>query len=341
MLSRKFQPVISGAPWALRIFVLLLTAISSAVMPVAWAAGGAYQIGVLRADGTRSTGSAVQLAPGMLVANCHTLRSFSDIVVLHANRPFRARLERADVRHDLCLLRTARFSAGEPERVASRALRVGDEVSAHGFAPGFRISLARGRITALHRHDGARVIRTSARFPRGASGGALYDARGRLIGVLTFQARNPALNYAVPMEWLERLIDGEGSAGMEPKARAFWEDATVTQPDFLHAARLEYEGDWPGLLEVSRAWYERDPDDAEAWRAQGRARLAQNSPAQARQALEHAAVLAPGSVDVWYWLARTGQALHDETLQAEATANLRLLDADLAADVEAAGAAER
>lgn len=58
----------------------------------AWAADGVYPVGVVRADGTRTTGSAVQLSAGLLLGTCRTLRRADRIVNLPANRPFRARL---------------------------------------------------------------------------------------------------------------------------------------------------------------------------------------------------------------------------------------------------------
>lgn len=312
-------------------FALLLLA---AQVGLAGAAGGVYQIGVLRGDGSRTAGSAVQLSPGVLLAACHTLRQADQIVVLHANRPFRAWLMRSDSHHDLCLLRTARFSGGIPERRASSDLRVGTEVSAYGFAAGFRMSIARGRITGLHAFDGARVIRISARFPRGASGGALFDADGRLIGVLVFRARDAELNFAMPMEWVERLLVAEGSAVMAPDAMAFWELGAEMQPAFLRAAQLASEGEWQALAELAAQWSDADPSDTQAWQALGRAQFAMGQSGAALTALERAVETASGSAEAWYALARTARAAGDARLLQRARERLQALDAELEATLD-------
>src|SRR2546429_5888717 len=52
--------------------------------------------------------------------------------------------------------------------------------------------------SGLYAYDGAHVIRTTAPFDFGSSGGALFDAAGRLVGLLAFKARDENLRYAVP-----------------------------------------------------------------------------------------------------------------------------------------------
>lgn len=288
----------------------------------------------MRADGTRTSGSAIQLSAGLLLGTCHTFRRADQIVILHANRPFKAQLEKADALHDLCLLRTAKFSGGEVERVASTQLRVGDPVSAYGFASGFRMSIARGRITALHRYDDAYVIRTSARFPLGASGGALFDASGRLVGVLAFRAPEPRLNYALPMEWVEDLLAAAIDPQEMPTAPAFWERETGETADFLRAAQLEHQGDWMALRDQAVRWLRHDAKDAEAWRSLGRAQLTLGESVGALSSLENAVSLQPGSPDAWYWLARAAGVLNRGEVVAHARAQLKALDEDLAADLD-------
>lgn len=295
----------------------------------ACAAGGVYQIGVVRADGSRTAGSAVQLSPGLLVANCHTLRRAEQIVVLHPNRPFKARVDRTDPHHDLCLLRTARFSGHTLDRIGSDALRVGDAVSAYGFAPGFRMSIARGHITALHAYDGAHVIRTSARFPPGASGGALFDGAGHLIGVLTFRARDESLNYALPMQWLERLLAQEESAATS-SGPAFWEDDGPGQPEFLQAAHLEHTKNWGRLRELALRWTQAPAQDAEAWRALGTSMVAMGEAAAALGPLDRAIALQPASAQAWYWIALAARAAALSDREQAARKRVLELDAPLA-----------
>ncbi|MFN0318071.1 MAG: trypsin-like peptidase domain-containing protein [Burkholderiales bacterium] len=262
---------------------------------------GVYQIGVTRSNGSRATGSAVQLEPGKLVANCHTVRDASQIVVLHPRRQFLAKIERADYLHDLCLLRAPIFSGSRPERVPSENLALGQVVIAHGFGSAFGMSAARGIITGLHAYHEGNVLRISARFPGGASGGGLFDGEGRLIGILTFRARNEDLNYALPMEWVNRLLDVP--SGANTGTTAFWEDGAAEQPVFLRAARMESEEKWADLSVLAQDWITNQGVDAEAWIALGRARIGQSQGEEAVMALERAVSIAPRSGRAWYWLA--------------------------------------
>ena len=268
---------------------------------------GVYQIGVTRSNGSRTVGSAVQLSPGKLVANCHTVRDAYQIVVLHPRRQFVAKLDRADFLHDLCLLRVPIFSGSRPIRVASSDLALGQPVIAYGFGSGFGMSAARGTITGLHQYHEGRVLRISARFPSGASGGGLFDEDGRLIGILTFRARDAELNYALPMEWVNRLQDEPSAQNMS--TAAFWEDGAVEQPVFLRAAQMESEQRWEELLALAKEWVAAQGHDAEAWIALGRARMGQRQGDDAIAALEHAVRLEPRSGRAWYWLAIAYQAV--------------------------------
>jgi serine protease Do len=298
----------------------------------ALAAGSVYQIAVSRSDGGRAAGSAVQIAPGRLIASCHTVRDASEIVVMHPEKQFPATLERADFLHDVCLLAVRALNGRFPERVPSTSLRVGLPVIAYGYGPNFSLSMARGTITALHRYDGGYVLRISARFPRGASGGGLFDAEARLVGILTFSApANTELNYAVPNEWVDRLLEG-GSPTQN--ATAFWEDSSVRQPVFLRAARMEYEAAWQDLRTLAADWIATQEDDVEAWLALGRAEIGLGKEEQALTALQRAAALQPNNAKVWYRLASAYRLLGLMQQFEDAQAKLTMLDSELAVQLQ-------
>jgi serine protease Do len=294
------------------------------------ARGSVYQIAVMRANGNRAVGSAVQIAAGKLIANCHTVREASLIFVMHPEKRFSATLERADFLHDLCLLRVPALNGASPSRVRSADLRVGQAVIAFGYGSGFGLSVTRGAITALHRLDHGRVLRTSARFPNGASGGGLFDEEGRLVGILTFRAgQNEALNYAVPMEWVERLLDDPSAPDALPATAAFWEDRSPAQPAFLRAARMEHEGAWQELRALATHWATAQADDVEAWLALGRAEAGLRRTKEAVVALQRAAALQPNNSRVWYWLAIAYHSIGAVPQFEDASNRLAELDTEL------------
>jgi hypothetical protein len=250
-------------------------------------------------------GSAVVIAPGKLVTSCHTTREALRISILHRQGELTARPGAGDMRHDLCLLSVPELRGPVAERLGSSGLQIGQAVVAVGFAEGFVRSIEEGHITALYRMDGGNVLRTSAVFPHGASGGGLFTETGLLIGILTFRGTaGEELNYAVPTEWVERLLEQDAAAATSPAEHAsFWEDDAPGQPLFLQAAWLESAQAWTQLEALALDWTLEAPDDAESWLTLGRAKVALGAPKEAVLALRNAVARNERHVRAWYWLA--------------------------------------
>ena len=129
---------------------------------------------------------------------------------------------------------------------------------------------------ALHRFDGSHVIQSTNWFNSGASGGGLFDDDLRLVGILTFRLRGGGAHYfAAPVEWIAALLEeGRPLRAIGPfgaQEQAFWQRPVGAQPDFLKAAVLERDRDWPGLEALTTAWSRAAPADAEPWHLQGMA----------------------------------------------------------------------
>lgn len=153
-------------------------------------------------------GSAVVIAPGRLVTNCHVLEKASSMVVQRGNIAFGARLEYPDVDRDLCQLKVAEFSAPAVEIALVSGLKVGQRVYALGSPRGLELSLSDGLVSALRRSEDGNLerIQTTAPISPGSSGGGLFDDSGRLIGITTSGRRNAQnLNFAVPASWIAEL----------------------------------------------------------------------------------------------------------------------------------------
>lgn len=258
------------------------------------------KVEAIRARGGYSLGSGVIVGPDRVATNCHVTRDAREIAVLQGGLRLPASSQDVDAYHDLCVLhvpgidgdRAVRF--GPPDQLA-----VGQAVIGIGHTAG-ALQGSVGKVLALHRMDGGRVIQSSNYFNSGASGGALFDDAFRLVGILTFRLRGGALHYfAVPAEWLARPFDDNqrGHAIGQPAARAqlaFWEQPLGGQPLFLRAAVLENEGDWRALRALAAAWTLHDADDSEPWYLLGLALARQGQPVEARRALECALAIAPG-----------------------------------------------
>ncbi len=242
----RLEPVLRGLLFAIAFLSLVADALAADVRTARQAV---YKIGAKLHGRGAALGSAVLLAPGRLVTNCHTTRDADRILILHREGEIPARMAHMNPRQDLCLLLAPELQGPVPERRPSSQLQIGEQVIAIGYAEGYQPYISEGRITALYQMDGAYVIRTTAGFPRGASGGGLFDEQGRLVGVLTFRGTlGDDLNYAVPTEWVEPLVEAD-AIPHEPKAvsAAFWQDNAPAQPIFLQAAWLEKAEAWAEL----------------------------------------------------------------------------------------------
>ena len=163
-----------------------------------------------------ATGSAVVTAPETLVTNCHVLRKAKRITVSNDNVQHGARLQYIDVERDLCQI-TARNMKAPPVTIGdSEQLRVGQKVYAIGNPMGMERTLSDGLISGLRRSEDQShlvLIQISAPISHGSSGGGLFDADGRLIGITTLITRDSQnLNFAIPINWLRELPDRSDAA---------------------------------------------------------------------------------------------------------------------------------
>ena len=160
-------------------------------------ASSLVKIEALAPDGTLSLGAGVAIAPGRVATNCHVTRNAANITMLRGGLRWRVVGQLADVAHDICLLHAPRLDATPAPVGKVSLLKLGQQVGAIGFEGGIGIQFRQGRVTALHRHDGSNVLRSSTPFTSGASGGGLFNNAGQRVGLLTFRQREvPALFHA-------------------------------------------------------------------------------------------------------------------------------------------------
>jgi S1-C subfamily serine protease len=165
------------------------------------------------------SGSGVAFTPdGFLVTNAHVVAGAERGTATFVNGDeLRFEVVGRDPLSDLAIVRT---TGGDlrpaPFGDASRLL-VGQLVVAIGNPLGFGGSVTAGVVSALGRSLAARdgtasrlvenVIQTDAALNPGNSGGALADARGRVVGINTAVA-GVGLGLAVPIDAATRLILG-------------------------------------------------------------------------------------------------------------------------------------
>jgi serine protease Do len=212
-------------------------------------------------------GSAVALGDHAAVTNCHVLGEATSAYVMRGALGSRAKLKAGDTGHDLCLLEVESSPAVPAKVGRARSLALGDRVYAVGFGAG-RLSFALGEVKGLYPVDGDFIIRSDAPFAEGASGGALFDGAGNLVGVLTFFRRgvHTSSYWAMPSEWIGLLTDSR-AATIDRSRLPIWSEARSGSVRFLEVAGYEIDGDWDQMRTHAEQWLAEEPDNREAMRA--------------------------------------------------------------------------
>jgi hypothetical protein len=170
-----------------------------------------------------SLGSAVVIGPGSLVTNCHVLAKASRVVVSRDNVSYGAALEHPDPERDLCMLRVRNFTAPAVAIGSVDGLRVGSRVYAIGSPRGLEQTISDGLLSGMRRSSSGdfTALQVTVPISRGSSGGGLFDAQGRLIGITTFQLRDGQnLNFALPVNWVHEVPQRAQAALAQAKLAA-------------------------------------------------------------------------------------------------------------------------
>ena len=199
----------------------------------------------LGADGTTRYGSGVVIGPGQVATACHVTRGATKIEIDHGAKRSLVDAQAGSQYHDLCLLSAQSVDAPAAAMRPSADMEPGEIVTAIGFEGGQHAVENRGSIAALYAYDGGQVIRTTATFDFGSSGGGLFDQAGNLVGILAFKARTGTkLRFALPTEWLSpasKVASTFVSVIPTSKDAAFWEGSPNHRPAFLGVAKSEAE----------------------------------------------------------------------------------------------------
>jgi S1-C subfamily serine protease len=179
--------------------------------------------------GVAPEGTAVAIAPGGYLATAlHVVdRALEVTVRLPDGRLVPAEVLGKDPASDLALLKIA---ADLPPLPYAPEPALGAPVCAVGNQFGLDLSVTCGVVSALHRAGTGfnpieDFVQTDAVVNPGASGGALVDAEGRLVGLLsaifTMESdANIGVNFAASAALLRRVMDDLRAYGQVRRARA-------------------------------------------------------------------------------------------------------------------------
>lgn len=261
-------------------------------------------------------GGGVVVAPETVVTNCHVLEGGTRIVVGYDKDNFEARLTHADQERDLCQLAVARLNAPRAVLWTGR-LRVGQRVYAIGAPEGLELTFTEGLISSLREFEGSQYIQTSAAISQGSSGGGLFDAEGRLIGITAFFLQDGQnLNFAAPASWIAQLV-GRAGGTTAAKSPGSARDS-IAKRWAARIAQAKAKKDWAGVLTLAQQWVRAQPTHAPAWQELGDAYRSMNRPRRAVSPYQQALRLDPEMYEGWLNMGFAYMALneHDRALDA-------------------------
>jgi serine protease Do len=178
---------------------------------------------------------------GLIVTNNHVIEGADELIVVLADRrEFEAKVQVADERTDIALLKIETNGEKLPTLAFrdSDSAEVGDLVLAIGNPFGVGQTVTMGIISAVARtnagiSDYQSFIQTDAAINPGNSGGALVGADGMLIGINTAifsrSGGSIGIGFAIPSNMVRATIDGAGNGGKVARAWLGAETQTLTQ----------------------------------------------------------------------------------------------------------------
>ena len=300
---------------------------------------GVVKIEVSRPNGGYYLGTGVVVDRGKVVTACHVVRGGARIAVLYAGVRYGAVARNTSAEHDICLLQVPLLEARPPVLRLTAQLAIGEDVGAIGFSAGARVHYAHGAVARLHRYDDGVVVQGSAAFTSGASGGGLFDADKRLVGILMFRMRGGGPQYfAAPVEWIAGGPgDNAGEVGetmdAEIPAEPFWNRAPDRLPYFMRANMLMNEERWDALQALLSEWKRDEPSNAEPVFLAGELESRQGRTATALIEYRKAVALDPDHALAWTGLVRESMRSRELDLARRAYGRLVSLSSALSSRI--------
>jgi len=278
-----------------------------------------------------ATGSAVAVAPNEIVTNRHVIEEGVSWRLRRGSQTWPLTITHLDPDHDLCQLKAEALAARPVLIRSSTALAVGERVFAIGAPEGLELTMSEGLVSGLREYENAHLIQTSAAISPGSSGGGLFDAQGRLVGITTFFLKEGQnLNFALPGQWVQALAKQAVSSNREAKTdTAAFQALMLMQIGF----KAFGEGDFDRAANAYHEALRLQPRLADAWywlgaidEGQPFKRLSQHKEPnwgeaheQAIEAYKKALELRPDFAEAWQSLGgsysalgRTVEAVHAE-----------------------------
>lgn len=143
-----------------------------------------------------------------IATNAHVVLDGASFVVESGGASRKATVEYADTDLDIALVAVEGEVLPLAKMASVQQTAIGSRVFAIGSPLGLENTISEGLLSGVRELKGVRVIQTSAAISNGNSGGGLFDAEGRLLGITTFKLKGGEnLNFAVDSRYIKVIDD--------------------------------------------------------------------------------------------------------------------------------------
>lgn len=191
---------------------------------------------------------------GAVVSNLHVVRGAASLrVKLPSGDAYKtADLVDVDEAKDIVIIKIKGFKLPSVTLGDSDKVETGDAIVAISSPEGLTNSLSTGVISGVRRMEAHRVFQITAPISRGSSGGALFNANGEIIGIVTSLLKSGQnINFAVPINYARGMIGDQVSTSLarlqppstkkevENKSADIYDTDEAIQPQVTAATRIK------------------------------------------------------------------------------------------------------
>jgi serine protease Do len=283
-------------------------------------------------NGQLGIGSGVVVATNHVATNCHVIAHARGIAVNKLGNSYAPIAMKANWHQDLCILifdnlPLKPFPLGNIDNI---------HYEQHIISLGFSGNSPKpiesfGAVKALIPFEKSQMIRTDAGFRMGASGGALIDYNGNLLGLTTFKSPGrQGFYYSLPVDWVKQLLLNPSLSETNQAQEPFWNAPEENRPFFMQAVMPLQNKEWQNLKSISQRWLEKEQQNAEAWYHLGKAEEGLSHFDAAKQALNKTLVIAPAHSSALFSLGQIAMIENNRAHAVDIGLQLEKIDPDFA-----------
>jgi len=219
-------------------------------------------------NGVTGTGSGVVIKKNYVATNCHVFADSEGVNVVKYFQTYSPVAVYADWKRDLCILKFDDLPLPAVNIRSSKTLSYEEKVFSLTFPNDNPVPLpSYGNVKALYPYKEGNIIRMSAAFTVGSSGGALFDLNFNLIGITTFKSpgRRDDYYYCLPTEWIKAILAQPAQAELVSTSAPFWSVPDNEKPFFMQVVIPMQNEDWKEMKNIATLWTSKEKSSADAW----------------------------------------------------------------------------